>query len=171
MNRRVLAGLCAVAVFVLDQGSKALALKSPGLHAVGGVEVLPFLNLVFVRNDGVSFGMLGGIVPWWGLVLPAATIVAWLLIWLWRVESRLTAAALGLVIGGALGNILDRVRYQAVSDFLDLHFGPYHWPSFNLADTAIFFGVVLLLWANLRATKYRPKTVGEGDGRDELTEQ
>jgi len=82
--------------------------------------------------------MLGGIVPWWGLVVLATAIMAWLLIWLWRAPDRLTAAALGLVIGGALGNVIDRLRYQAVPDFLDFHFGTYHWPSFNLADVAIF---------------------------------
>ena len=101
MNSRFLGGLCAIAAFGLDQGTKALALNTPALER--GVEVLPFLNLVRVLNDGVSFGMLGGIVPWWGLIALAAVIVAWLLIWLWRAPDRLTAAALGLIIGGALG--------------------------------------------------------------------
>ena len=117
MNSRFLGGLCAIAAFGLDQGTKALALNTPALER--GVEVLPFLNLVRVLNDGVSFGMLGGIVPWWGLIALAAVIVAWLLIWLWRAPDRLTAAALGLIIGGALGNVLDRLRYRAVPDFLD----------------------------------------------------
>lgn len=142
MNSRVLGGLCAIAAFSLDQGSKTLALNTPELEH--GVEVLPFLNLVLVHNDGVSFGMLGGIVPWWGLVLLAAAITVWLLIWMWRAQSKLIGAALGFVIGGSLGNILDRLRYQAVPDFLDFHFGTYHWPSFNLADVAIFCGVALL---------------------------
>ena len=79
MNSRVLGGLCAIAAFGLDQGTKALALNTPALER--GVEVLPFLNLVRVLNDGVSFGMLGGIVPWWGLIALAGVIVAWLLIW------------------------------------------------------------------------------------------
>ena len=88
MNSRVLGGLCAIAAFGLDQGTKALALNTPALER--GVEVLPFLNLVRVLNDGVSFGMLGGIVPWWGLIALAGVIVAWLLIWLWRAPDRLT---------------------------------------------------------------------------------
>ncbi|AXI52796.1 MAG: signal peptidase II [Paracoccaceae bacterium] len=154
MNNRVLGGLCAIAAFGLDQGTKALALNTPALEH--GVEVLPFLNLVRVLNDGVSFGMLGGIVPWWGLVVLATAIMAGLLIWLWRAPDRLTAAALGLVIGGALGNVIDRLRYQAVPDFLDFHFGTYHWPSFNLADVAIFCGAALLFWDGFRATKDKP---------------
>ncbi|PHP26155.1 signal peptidase II [Limimaricola cinnabarinus] len=155
MNIRVLGGLCAIVAFSLDQGTKALALNAPTLER--GVEVLPFLNLVRVRNEGVSFGMLGGIVPWWGIVLLAVVIVAWLLIWLWRMPDRLTAAALGLIIGGAVGNILDRLRYRAVPDFLDFHYGTYHWPSFNLADVAIFCGATLLFWDSLRSAKNKPE--------------
>ncbi len=151
MTGRALGGLCAVAAFVLDQGTKILALNTPALEH--GVEVLPFLNLVRVMNNGVSFGMLGGLVPWWGLIALAAGIVVWLLAWLMRAPDRLTGAALGLIIGGALGNILDRLRYQAVPDFLDFHYGSYHWPSFNLADVAIFCGAALLFRGSFHAEK------------------
>ena len=164
MNSRVLGGLCAIAAFGLDQGTKALALNTPAL--AGGVEILPFLNLVRVLNEGVSFGMLGGFVPWWGLIALAGVIVAWLLIWLWRAPDRLTAAALGLIIGGALGNILDRVRYQAVPDFLDFHYGSYHWPSFNLADVTIFCGAALLFWESFRSATDKP---GQGQGKENTT--
>ncbi|MEM8694307.1 MAG: signal peptidase II [Pseudomonadota bacterium] len=153
MNSRILGGLCTIAAFGLDQGTKALALNNPAIE--NGVEVLPFLNLVRVLNDGVSFGMLGGVVPWWGLIALAAVIVAWLLIWLWKTPDRLTATALGLIIGGALGNVFDRLRYQAVPDFLDFHYGSYHWPSFNFADVAIFCGAALLFWDGFRASKDR----------------
>ena len=101
--------------------------------------------------------MLGGIVPWWGLIALAGVIVAWLLIWLWRAPDRLTAAALGLIIGGALGNVLDRLRYQAVPDFLDFHYRTYHWPSFNLADVAIFCGAALLFWDSFRSAQNKPE--------------
>ena len=164
MNSRVLGGLCAIAAFGLDQGTKALALNTPALER--GVENLPFLNLVRVLNDGVSFGMLSGVVPWWGLIALAGVIVAWLLIWLWRAPGRLTAAALGLIIGGALGNILDRVRYQAVPDFLDFHYGSYHWPSFNLADVTIFCGAALLFWESFRSATDKP---GQGQGKENTT--
>ena len=164
MNSRVLGGLCAIAAFGLDQGTKALALNTPALER--GVEILPFLNLVRVLNDGVSFGMLSGVVPWWGLIALAGVIVAWLLIWLWRAPGRLTAAALGLIIGGALGNILDRVRYQAGPDFLDFHYGSYHWPSFNLADVTIFCGAALLFWESFRSATDKP---GQGQGKENTT--
>ena len=164
MNSRVLGGLCAIAASGLDQGTKALALNTPALER--GVEILPFLNLVRVLNDGVSFGMLSGVVPWWGLIALAGVIVAWLLIWLWRAPGRLTAAALGLIIGGALGNILDRVRYQAVPDFLDFHYGSYHWPSFNLADVTIFCGAALLFWESFRSATDKP---GQGQGKENTT--
>ncbi len=148
MNSRVLGGLCAIAAFGLDQGTKALALNTPALER--GVEVLPFLNLVRVLNDGVSFGMLGGIVPWWGLIALAGVIVAWLLIWLWRAPDRLTAAALGLIIGGALGNGIDRAVFGAVVDFVHLHFGSFSWYIFNVADAAIVVGVAGLLYESFR---------------------
>lgn len=166
MNSRVLGGLCAIAALGLDQSTKALALNTPELER--GVEILPFLNLVRVLNDGVSFGMLGGIVPWWGLVVLATAIMAWLLIWLWRAPDRLTAAALGLVIGGALGNVIDRLRYQAVPDFLDFHFGTYHWPSFNLADVAIFCGAALLFWDSYRAARGKPEQPGQDRRKENI---
>lgn len=155
MNSRILGGLCAIVALAIDQSTKALVLNRPELER--GVEILPFLNLVRVLNDGVSFGMLGGIVPWWGLIVLATAIMAWLLAWLWRAPDRLTAAALGMIIGGALGNVFDRLRYQAITDFLDFHFGSYHWPSFNLADVAIFCGVALLVWDGFRASKDKPE--------------
>ncbi len=155
MNSRILGGLCAIVALGIDQSTKALVLNRPELER--GVEILPFLNLVRVLNDGVSFGMLGGIVPWWGLIVLATAIMAWLLAWLWRAPDRLTSAALGMIIGGALGNVFDRLRYQAITDFLDFHFGSYHWPSFNLADVAIFCGVALLVWDGFRASKDKPE--------------
>ncbi|MBB6182464.1 signal peptidase II [Pseudorhizobium flavum] len=140
---------CALAAFSLDQGTKALALGTPAL--AHGVEVIPVLNLVLVRNHGVSFGMLGGVVPWWGLILLSLAIVAALVVWLWRSETRQASVALGLVIGGALGNVIDRARFQAVTDFLDFHLAGYHWPAFNLADVAVVCGVALLMFDGFRA--------------------
>lgn len=115
----------------------------------------PFLNIVLVMNPGVSFGILGSAPQWvgWVLVVFALAIVAALSIWLRSVTERLLAAGLGLVVGGAVGNVVDRVRFGAVVDFLDLHWGGFHWPAFNVADSAITVGVVLLI---LDALKTRP---------------
>ncbi|MEE8084556.1 MAG: signal peptidase II, partial [Alphaproteobacteria bacterium] len=89
----------------------------------------------------------------WALVVFALAIAAALSIWLRGVTERLLAAGLGLVVGGAVGNVVDRVRFGAVVDFLDLHWGDFHWPAFNVADSAITVGVVLLI---LDALKTRP---------------
>ncbi len=116
-------------------------------RGVGYIEVLPYFNLVRVWNYGVSFGMFNTDASYgpWMFVAVALAIVAALFTWLWRADNRLVAVALGLVIGGALGNIIDRIRWMAVFDFLDFHVGDWHWPAFNLADSGITVGVVLLL--------------------------
>jgi signal peptidase II len=136
----------AAAALVLDQASKVYFYD---LLVAGGrrsIEILPFFNLVTVWNYGISFGMFnngsaGGSIVFVGLAL---VIVAALLVWLRSVASPFVAAALGLVIGGALGNVIDRLRFGAVFDFLDFHAAGWHWPAFNVADSAICIGVVLL---------------------------
>ncbi|WP_237168435.1 signal peptidase II [Paracoccus shandongensis] len=140
-----------MAAFAFDQGTKAFALGSTALAQ--GVEVLPILNFVLVRNEGVSFGMLSGVVPWWVLTLLSLAIVTVLASWLWSAQSRVLSVALGLIIGGALSNVLDRIRHGAVTDFLDLHLAAYHWPAFNLADMAIVVGTALLLLDSLISPK------------------
>ena len=111
-----------------------------------GIEVLPFFNLILVWNQGISFGIFGGgLLPPWLLGAVAIAVALALVIWLRQAESRLLAATIGLVIGGALGNVVDRFRFGAVADFLDFHWAGYHWPAFNLADAAISVGVVILI--------------------------
>ena len=135
----------AAAVAVADQLIKWWVIDT--LIAVPeGIEVLPVFNLVMVWNRGISFGMFGGgALPPWLLAAFAGAVALGLGIWLARVETRLLAVGLGLVIGGAMGNIVDRLRFGAVADFLDFHVAGYHWPAFNLADAAITIGVGLLL--------------------------
>ena len=139
-------GLClAVLVVGLDQATKAwmMALLDPP-RLIGLTE---FFDLVPVWNRGVSFGILSsrdGATVWLlgGLALAVA---AGLIVWLARAERRLLALGLGLVIGGAVGNVVDRARFGAVFDFLDFHAAGWHFPAFNLADSAITVGVGLLL--------------------------
>ncbi|MEE2981071.1 MAG: signal peptidase II [Pseudomonadota bacterium] len=135
----------AAAVAVADQVVKWWVLDTL-MATPEGIEVLPVFNLVLVWNRGISFGMFGGgaLAPWLLAAFAGAIAVA-LGVWLARVETRLLGAALGLVIGGAVGNIVDRLRFGAVADFFDLHVAGYHWPAFNLADAAITIGVALLL--------------------------
>ena len=109
-----------------------------------GVNVAPSFNLVFHRNTGVTFGLLQG-TPWWALAVVATAVVLFLAISLVRSTAISEAVAYGVVIGGALGNILDRIRFGGVTDFLDFYIGTTHWPAFNLADVFVVCGVGLLL--------------------------
>ena len=142
----------AAAVVVLDQGLKAVMLTvvpEPGQR----IEVTGFFNLVHVRNTGVSFGMLqsDSALLAWLISAGALAITVALCVWMARAESRFVAAVLGLTIGGALGNVIDRLRFGAVFDFLDFHAFDMHWPAFNLADSAITVGVMGLLATTLLA--------------------
>ena len=135
----------ALAALTLDQATKWLVttLYVP----LGGVELAPFLNLVFWRNSGVTFGLFdgNGEIGRWTLSALASAITLALAIWLRRAERRMLATALGLVMGGALGNVVDRVRVGAVTDFIDLHVAGRHWPAFNFADVAVVTGIAILL--------------------------
>lgn len=136
----------ALAALVLDQVSKVWILGEMG-HTPRVIPVTPFFNLVFTLNRGVSFGLFNqdsSLGPWL-LTLLALTVVVLLGRWLMQVESALLATGLGLIMGGALGNVVDRVRFGAVVDFLDVYVGAWHWPAFNVADSAISVGVVLIL--------------------------
>ncbi|NQV84676.1 MAG: signal peptidase II [Rhodospirillales bacterium] len=115
------------------------------------IEVTPFFNLVMGWNYGVSFGMLNSIPELSKWLLPGAVvaITAVLVIWLYRADRLRPAVGLGLIIGGALGNLIDRLRFGAVADFLDVHAWGYHWPAFNVADSAISIGAVVLILDSL----------------------
>lgn len=135
----------AAAVVLADQIIKWWAIGVLGDEPYG-IEILSFFNLVLVWNKGISFGIFGGgSLPPWLLAAIALAVTLALAIWLRKAETRLLALAIGLVIGGALGNVIDRFRFGAVADFLDFHWGAYHWPAFNLADAAISVGAVILL--------------------------
>ena len=145
----------AVVVAILDQLSKALILAHFAGRAFGIDTFTPFFNLVLTLNRGMSFGMFnaapgsGGGLNVVLFSLAAVIIVVGLIYWLSRVSSPLLAVAIGLIVGGAVGNVVDRIRYGAVVDFLDFHIGNYHWPAFNLADSAICLGVVAMLFDSL----------------------
>ncbi len=142
----------ALVVAILDQASKWVVLTRL-MDPPRVIEVLPFFNLVLAWNTGVSFGLLDSDDPRGALVLSAVAlvIVAVLVVWLARMPQRFGAAAIGLIVGGAVGNVVDRLRLGAVADFLDFHVAMYHWPAFNLADSAITVGVLILLYDALFA--------------------
>ena len=142
--------LVALPVVVLDQLTKWWVLADL-MNPPAAIEVTPFFNLVLVWNRGVSFGLFDNDSPWGPVLLAglALAISVVLLVWLTRAGSRLSAIAIGIVLGGAIGNVIDRVRFGAVVDFLDFHAWGYHWPAFNVADSAISIGVGLLLYDGL----------------------
>ncbi len=149
---RLIGIMAALAAGAVDQATKAWALGALWPPYSEGITVLPVLNLRLGFNTGVTFGMFADSAAGaaWVLVLVTLAITGVLLSWLWRTASRLEALALGLVIGGALGNAVDRLRIGAVVDFLDAHYAGWHWPTFNMADVAIVCGVALLILAGLR---------------------
>jgi signal peptidase II len=149
-------GLAAAAVAgVLDQAFKLWLLFVFRLADRGTVAVAPFVDLALTWNTGISYGWFQqeGPLGQWALLVLKAVAVALLWIWLARAGSRLSALALGLIIGGAIGNAIDRLAYGAVADFVLLHLetasGRFNWYVFNLADVAIVAGVAILLYESL----------------------
>lgn len=139
-------GLSLLAV-VLDQGSKLVVDSSMQLYQ--SIPILPFFKITYVHNTGAAFSFLseaGGWQRWFfaGLALVISVIIT---VWLSRLQKHetLLAIALSLVLGGAVGNLIDRLAYGYVIDFLDVYYGTWHWPAFNIADSAITLGVVLML--------------------------
>ncbi len=146
----------ALAAFVvlLDQVSKAWVLAS--FRYMESLVVTPFFNLVLVYNSGAAFSFLADAGGWqkWFFIVLALGISAWLLSLLRQhAGERLLPLALSLILGGAIGNVIDRLRFDAVVDFLDFHVAGYHWPAFNVADSAITVGVALMLWHQFRFGK------------------
>ncbi|MPZ59130.1 MAG: signal peptidase II [Rhizobiales bacterium] len=147
--------LTALAAAAADQASKLWLLFVFDIGARQRVAVTPFLDLVLVWNKGISYGLFqqDGPVGQWALLILKAVAVGLLWLWLARAETRLTAVSLGLIIGGALGNAIDRFAYGAVADFILLHLTTatwfFSWYVFNLADVAIVAGVAGLLYESL----------------------
>jgi len=145
-------GLSVAAVaLIADQASKAWMLYVYDIGAKGVVTVTPFFDLVLVWNRGISYGLLpqDSDLGRWALILFAFSAAFALVIWLARVTSPLAAAAMGLVIGGAVGNAIDRILYGAVADFFSFHAYGYQWYIFNIADVAIVAGVIGLLYESV----------------------
>ena len=141
----------AALVLLADQAHKAWMLRVYDIAAKGTVTLAPFFDLVLVWNQGVSYGLLAQRTELgrWGLILFAFAAAVALIVWLAMTTSSLAAAAMGLIIGGAVGNAVDRILYGAVADFFSLHAFGFEWYVFNIADTAIVAGVMGLLYESL----------------------
>jgi signal peptidase II len=160
----------ALVIFILDQLIKWVVTGPLGLDRIGDqLVLLPIFNFTYTQNEGISLGLLNATNPVgrWMLVALTSAIAVAVAVWIGREKSRVDQAALGLVLGGALGNILDRVRFGYVVDFADLHFGGFRpFLVFNVGDAAISIGVAILL---LRAFVGR-KDQNKGPGPKETIE-
>jgi signal peptidase II len=162
-------GLAVAAIAAaLDQLSKIALLWH--FHETGCgrhyESVTPFFDLVLTCNQGISFGLfdragLNGLV----FSIGAALVVLLLIFWLSRIRVTFLAVAIGLIIGGAIGNVVDRLRFGAVIDFLYFHLGSWYWPAFNLADSAICLGVAAMLLDGLLLRRASPPAKGREDLR------
>jgi len=144
----------ALAVIVLDQLAKGIVRASLPLH--DGRTLAPFLNIVHVHNSGAAFSFLAGAAGWqrWffiALGLAAAVFIVWLL--MRHGTQRLFALALALILGGAIGNVIDRVLHGYVIDFVQVHWRDWYFPSFNVADSAITIGAAFLILDELRRVR------------------
>jgi signal peptidase II len=173
-GRYLLPGLVIIlAVILADQYTKWLVIDT--MHAASGAHpgfftwlitpnheyvmlrdqfsdqvLLPVLNLVLVWNHGISFGMMGESAHMAMFFIALSLMIALLLLlWLAMSQQKIIAAALALIIGGALGNVADRLRFDAVADFIDFHLGNHHWPAFNVADSCIVIGACILMLLSL----------------------
>ena len=170
MDKRKLGFAVALIVFALDQLAKWVVTGPLELNRLGDqLVLLPIFNLTYTENQGISLGLLNATNPVgrWMLVAVTAAIAIGVAVWIGREKHRLDQAALGMVLGGALGNILDRTRFGYVVDFADLHFGDFRpFLVFNVGDAAISIAVVILLMRAFLTPKERAK----GDAPKETVE-
>jgi len=155
--------LVALLVVALDQVTKAIVERSMTLYE--SIPILPGFSLTYVRNTGAAFGMLAGAPS--SLRLPLFLLVTAVAVWALVSYLRATPAhrrmlvwALGGILGGAVGNFICRLRYGEVVDFFHLHWGPWSWPMFNVADSAITVGVAIVLVESIRGAASGPATTG-----------
>ena len=157
MTKRTLGFSIALVVLLLDQYAKWAVTHPLGINQIGDQMVLlPIFNFTYTQNEGISLGLLNATNPVgrWILVGLTSIIALGVAVWIGREKNRLDQAALGMVLGGALGNILDRVRFGYVVDFADLHFGTFRpFLVFNVGDAAISIAVVILLLRAFLARK------------------
>jgi len=150
VRKEFLAPAVSFAVVILDYITKKII--QAHVHLMDAINVLPFLKIVHVENTGGAFGVFSGISNKIFISISLAAIV-FILIYLLRTAKRLEIISLSLILGGAIGNLIDRVMIGKVIDFIDFFVGKWHWPAFNVADSALTVGIILFLLANIRQGK------------------
>jgi signal peptidase II len=165
---RVAGGVLAVVVLIVDQATKWWILNDV-MQPPRVIDITPFFNLVLGWNRGVSFGLFGAgeAGTAWLLIAVALVISTVLFVWLLRTDRIIVGLGLGAIIGGALGNVTDRLRFGAVTDFLDFHLLGVHWPAFNVADAGITVGAaVLILHSLFQGAEHRTSNTVEREGNE-----
>ncbi|HSB30651.1 MAG TPA: signal peptidase II [Candidatus Sulfobium mesophilum] len=142
--------ILALVIFLLDQGTKYIVMKNLNLYQV--MSVLPFFNLVYYRNIGSAFGMFKGLGNPFFILISAAAIVA---ITVMIIKDSGSRTGLSLILGGAAGNLTDRIMHGYVVDFLEVYAGNFYWPAFNVADSALTIGIMLLILDAIRTPGHR----------------
>lgn len=131
--------LLSLFILILDQGTKLVVTRT--IEPFESITILPFFQLVYVENLGAAFGLFKS---FGSLFFVAAAVIAIVLVSVWIIRAKEERFALSLILGGAAGNLTDRLLYGYVIDFIDLHLGRLHWPAFNVADMALTIGISLL---------------------------
>ena len=172
MTPRLLGSIVAILALAVDQANKHWLIFVFDIELNQPVRLTPFFDVIYARNPGISYSLFRATSDFgrwtlFGLALAATFLLA---IWLWRIRSLPTALALGLIIGGALGNAYDRFAYGFVADFYHFHLGGFSWDVFNLADVGIVAGVALLIGESMfgrqdRETAEKPKVDREARPR------
>ncbi len=161
--RRLAGFLIAALVLGADQWSKYLVLNPLGLQDGHLLTVAPVLNLVLVWNHGITFGLFAGAGAKALFALIASAVVLALFTWMWRTQKWIVTISVGAIAGGAIGNVIDRLRFGAVVDFLQVHVGALYYPwVFNVGDSAIVCGVIALMLENLLQKPPVAANPGEG---------
>ena len=158
--------IVAVLVALADQLAKLGIAALFAARPFGStIRLTPFFNLLLTHNAGITFGMFNNGETANALIFSGLALIVVLVLvnWLRRVETLFLAVSIGLIIGGAAGNVIDRLLEGSVVDFLDFHAGSWHWPAFNVADSAICLGVVAMLLEGFVFRHPKPQTKGPGD--------
>ena len=153
----------ALVVFILDQLTKYIA--STSLEMYQSIAVMPMFNWTLMHNTGAAFSFLADAGGWqrWFFAVIAVVVSVVIVLWIKRLEQheKWQAIALALILGGALGNVIDRIWLGYVVDFIDVYYEQWHWPAFNIADSAIFIGVVMIIIDSVREYLDEKKNTGK----------
>lgn len=148
MKRMPVISSVAFLVIILDYITKKVIISNV-MH-FESIQVFPFLNIVFVENKGAAFGLFAHLGNHIFMIISVLAII-FILVYVTKFAKGIEIYALSLILGGAIGNLIDRIRSGKVIDFIDFHVGNWHWPAFNIADSALTVGIIIFIWSNIWA--------------------